>query len=119
MSAKSFFRKLASFLKSFSKIKLDEKSWLEVFGPENYYYCENTRRLLFYIESGDSKFVKISVPRNWGPTSTGDPITNEDLKLIAGKLKNHFETKGQTCMVECYDPWKQERKGGGQSHSAP
>jgi len=80
MSGESVFTKLDRFLKSLSKIPLDEGSWLEVSGPEDYFYCERDRKLLFHIDYIKRKSVVLSVPKNWGPTSTGELIRNEDLE---------------------------------------
>lgn len=106
MSDESIFAKAGRFLRSLSKNQLDKESWLEAFGPEDYYYCERDGKLLFHIDHAKDKSVLLSLPKNWGPTSTGEPITNEDLENIAGKLKKHFQSQGYSCTVEYFDPWK-------------
>jgi hypothetical protein len=106
MSRKSLFAKIARFLGSLSKVRLDEESWLEVFGPEERLYCEKDRKLLVHMNATGKKSLVVSIPKNWGTTSIGDPATKEDLDRVGAKLKRYYESNGYCCVVEYFDPWK-------------
>jgi len=101
MKSESLLMKIARLIKYLCRRKLDKSSWLEVEGPECYWYCEKSRRFRFYREVINRNAVVVHLKRRteWESSSNRGWMTEQEYAAIASKLQKHFEREWGQCNV--------------------
>jgi len=97
-----WIERIGRVVKYWCRIKLDNGSWLETEGPEEEWYCEPSRRLLFHWELVDRNSVQVHLDSNasWQSGPVSRPVTLSELVAISPKLQKHFEKEfGQSAVV--------------------
>jgi hypothetical protein len=93
---------IGKVIKRWFRIQLDESSWLETAGPEEHWYCEQSRRFLFQCEvtNRDSVCIHLASKTFWQTENGAIPLSHEEMTNISSKLNRHFkEVWGNCCVI--------------------
>jgi hypothetical protein len=99
---KPMLERIGRVIKRWCRVKLDEGSWLETEGPEEDWYCEPTRRLLFRWELIDRDCVRVYLDSaaTWHSGKGTHSVTTSESAAISAKLQKYFENEfGRSSVV--------------------